>query len=274
MWVDGVLAPADDPRVRVSVFDHALLTGDGVFETLKIVRGVPFAMRRHLERLRRSADGLGLRCPDDSTVRRAAAEVVAANGLETGRVRITLTGGVAPLGSDRGDTPPTLIVAATPAPVRPPVTDVVTVPWPRNERGAVAGLKTVSYAENVVALAYAAERGAGEAVFADTRGRLSEGTGSNVFLVLEGRLVTPALTTGCLRGVTRDLIIELCGAEEVEIPVARLWEASEAFLTSSTRDVQAIGAVDGRPLPAAPGPRTAEVAAAFARLLDSDDLDP
>jgi branched-chain amino acid aminotransferase len=146
-------------------------------------------------------------------------------------------------------------------------------PWPRNERGATAGLKTVSYAENVVALAWAKERGAGEAIFANTLGNLCEGTGTNVFLVVDGRLVTPPLSSGCLEGVTRDLVIECTGASEQDVPAGALVDAEEAFLTSTTREVQPIAHVDGRALPAAPGRRTAEAAAAF-RDLVARTLDP
>lgn len=271
VWIDGELVPA--ARARVSPFDHALLTGDGVFETLRVYRGVPFAARRHLARLARSAAGLGLRCPPERAVREAMAAVVAANDVSEGRLRVTLTGGPAPLGSARGESPPTLIVAAGPLDPPAPSVDVAVCPWPRNERSAVAGLKTVSYAENVVALAWARERGADEAIFANCAGSLCEGTGTNVFAVLDGRLVTPPLAAGCLAGVTRELVLELVEAEEVDVPVGRLREATEAFLTSSTREVQPIRAVDGTPLPQCPGPVTAAAAAAFAELV-ARDLDP
>jgi branched-chain amino acid aminotransferase len=271
VWIDGELVPA--ARARVSPFDHALLTGDGVFETLRVYRGVPFAARRHLARLARSAAGLGLPCPPERAVREAMAAVVAANDVSEGRLRVTLTGGPAPLGSARGESPPTLIVAAGPLDRPAPSVDVAVCPWPRNERSAVAGLKTVSYAENVVALAWARERGADEAIFANCAGSLCEGTGTNVFAVLDGRLVTPPLAAGCLAGVTRELVLELVEAEEVDVPVGRLREATEAFLTSSTREVQPIRAVDGAPLPQCPGPVTAAAAAAFAELV-ARDLDP
>jgi branched-chain amino acid aminotransferase len=128
----------------------------------------------------------------------------------------------------------------------------------------VAGAKTTSYAENVVALGYARERGAAEALFANTVGNLCEGTGSNVFVALDGELVTPPLTAGCLAGVTRELVLEWCGARAADVPLARLAEVSEVFLTSSTRDVQAVRAVDGRVLAAAPGPLTEAAAATYA----------
>lgn len=272
VWLDGRLLPAGD--ARVSPFDHGLLVGDGVFETTKVVDGVAFALRRHLARLRRSAAGLGIEVPyTDDELRSAIAAVVTANGPDTGRLRTTVTGGAGPLGSDRGSALPTVLVAASPATAWADTTTVVTVPWPRNERSAVAGLKTVSYAENVVALRYAHERGATEAVFANTRGTLCEGTGSNVFLVIDGRLITPTLAAGCLAGITRELVLEVSGAEETDVDLEALADADEAFLTSSTRDVQPISHVDGQPLGACPGPRTTAAATALADLV-ARTLDP
>lgn len=271
VWVDGELL--DDTKARVSPFDHGLLTGDGVFESLRIYRGIPFAARRHLERLGRSAAGLRLAVPDSELLRAAMHEVIAANHLDEGRVRITLTGGAGPLGSERGESGPTVIVAAKPMAPWPAVTDVVLVPWPRNEHGALVGLKTVSYGENVVALAFAADRGAGEALFGNLAGNLCEGTGTNVFVGLGGRLVTPPVSSGCLPGVTRDLLLERLEVGEDDIPLRALTSADEAFLTSSTREVQPIAAVDGRMFPAAPGPLTRTAAATFADLV-ARNLDP
>ena len=149
---------------------------------------------------------------------------------------------------------------------------MTTVPWPRNERGALSGLKTTSYGENVRALAYAAERGGSEAIFGNTAGNLCEGAGTNVFVVAGGRLVTPPLSAGCLAGVTRALVIEWSGAVEQDLPLPALAEADEAFLTGTTRDVQPIRFVDGQALPAAPGPVTAKAAEVFAmRAAESSD---
>jgi branched-chain amino acid aminotransferase len=149
----------------------------------------------------------------------------------------------------------------------------VVAPWPRNERGALTGVKSVSYGENVVALAHAHDHGAGEALFANLAGNLCEGTGTNVFVGIGGRLVTPPLSAGCLAGVTRELVMELVDVIEDDLPVAAFLQADEAFLTSSTRDVQAVRAVDGRPLPKCPGPLTEGAGAAFKALLGRD-LDP
>ncbi len=262
-------------QARVSVLDHGFTVGDGVFETLKVVDGVPFALTRHLRRLRTSATGLGLRAVPDEIIRRAVTEVLTANASVIGsfaRLRITCTAGVAPLGSDRGDVETTLVVAAAPTPVWPAVTTVATVPWPRNERSALMGIKSTSYAENVIALAAAHAAGASEALLPNTRGELCEGTGTNVFVVVGGRLLTPPLTGGCLPGITRELVLEWCGGQEADLPMEVLLSADEVFLTSSTRDVHAVGRVDAREL-AAPGPVTARVAAEFSAR-STADMDP
>jgi len=272
VWLNGEVLPGD--RARLSPFDHGLLVGDGVFETAKIIDGEAFALRRHLHRLRRSAAGLELEVPyGDDELRTAVKELVAAAGPEVGRLRITVTGGPGPLGSDRGEAGPTVLLAVAPAGVWEDTTAVVTVPWPRNERSAVAGLKTISYAENVVALGRAHGAGASEAILPNLAGNLCEGTGSNVFVGIGGELLTPPLAAGCLAGITRELLLEITGAVERDLPLKALAEADEAFLTSSTREVQPIHQVDGRDLPSCPGPLTQATADAFAALV-ARTLDP
>ncbi|QIB46857.1 aminotransferase class IV [Streptomyces aureoverticillatus] len=271
IWLNGGLHDLDS--ARVSVLDHGLTVGDGVFETVKATAGRPFALTRHLDRLARSARGLGLPEPDQAEVRRACAAVLDANPTELGRLRITYTGGLSPLGSDRGDQGPTLVVALGETKRRPDSTAVITVPWTRNERGALTGLKTTSYAENVVALARATEQGATEALFANTVGQLCEGTGSNVFVVLDGEIHTPPVASGCLAGITRALAVEWTGAHETDLPLDVLDRADEVFLTSTLRDVQAVHRVDDRELPGAPGPVTAKAMRVFAERA-ADDLDP
>lgn len=267
VWVNGAMLERD--AARVSVFDHGFTVGDGVFETTKVVAGVPFALTRHLDRLATSAAAMGLRSPHPALVRAAVAQVVAQLGNDLGRVRITLTAGEAPLGSGRGNAEPTLVVAASPMTPWPATEAVAVVPWVRNERSAVAGVKTTSYGENVVALAHAQATGAGEALFANTAGELCEGTGTNVFLVHAGVVRTPPLTSGALPGVTRALVLAWCPqVREERLTPADLASADEVFLTSATRDVQGVHAVDGRrpggAAAPAPGPGTVSIATTFA----------
>lgn len=274
-WVNGAVVEPDEALVPAN--DHGLTVGDGVFETAKVVGGQTFALTRHLRRLTSSARGLGLPEPDLDLVRHAIDAVLTANGATAPgapdlRLRITYTGGISPLSSERGTAAPTLVVAVSAVPPRAPSTAVVTVPWRRNEHSAIAGLKTTSYAENVVLLAHARQQGASEALLANTAGQLCEGTGSNVFLVLGGRLVTPPLSSGCLAGTTRALVLEWVGADEEHVPMDRLGEAEEVFLTSSLRDVLGVHRVDARSLPA-PGPVTAKAAETFAARAAAD-LDP
>jgi len=263
VWLNGTIVPAQE--ARISVLDHGLTTGDGVFEALKIIGGVPFALTRHLTRLCASADGLGLPGPDTQRIRAGVAAVLADAGQPAeGRIRITVTAGQAGLGSERGDSGLTTVIALGPPRDAPPTADVVTFPSPRSERGVLAGVKTTSYAENVVALAYARQRRATEAIFGNLAGHLCEGTGTNVFLVTGGRLVTPPLSAGCLAGVTRGLVIQWAGAAEEDVPLLALAGADEAFLTGTSRGVQPIRAVDGTELPAVPGPVTAKAAEIYA----------
>jgi branched-chain amino acid aminotransferase len=263
VWIDGGFVEPDQPVL--SVLDHGVLVGDGVFESVRVVRSVPLALDRHLDRLRRSAHGLGIAPPDPDLVQAGVDAVLARLGAEPSRLRITVTSGPGPLGSLRGSDPPTVIVHGAPLAPYPPTAQVAIVPWPRNERGATVGLKTTSYAENVIALAHARTLGAGEAIFANTRGELCEGSGSNVFVVHDGLLRTPPLSSGCLAGVTRALAIELTGATEEALRLDALAEADEAFLTSTTRGVHPIATVDGRALPECPGPRTRAAAEALDR---------
>jgi branched-chain amino acid aminotransferase len=275
VWVNGEMVDAASPSI--GALDHGVTVGDGVFETCKVVDGVPFALSRHAARLDRSLAGLGLPAADHAVINAGIKLVLAGEPIAFGRLRYTVTGGAGPLGSDRSNSPLTYIVTAGSQPPNPDSGKLVAVPWTRNERGATAGLKTTSYAENVVALAFAQERGGVEALFANTVGNLCECTGSNVFVVVDGEILTPDLASGPLAGVTRDLVITWCRQEgitvrEQPLPMAILKQASEVFITSSTKDVLAVHAVDDRSLPAG-GPLTTRAAEIFARL-SRERLDP
>ncbi|RNL64160.1 4-amino-4-deoxychorismate lyase [Nocardioides marmoriginsengisoli] len=271
VWFNGSVLN-DPAEAAIRVDDHGLTVGDGVFEAVKIVNGQPFALTRHLDRLTGSAAGLGLPAPDLDEIRTAIKAVTAGQDLALGRLRVTWTAGPAPMGSGRGGGPPSLVVVAAPMVPAEASTVAVRVPWVRNERSPVAGLKTTSYAENVVALAYARERGATEAIFGNTLGNVCEGTGSNLCYVIDGEARTPTLASGCLAGVTRALVLQWCGVVEVDEPMSVLDDADELFLVSTTRDVQAIRRLDDRELPS-PGPVTAAAMAAWAAG-EAQGIDP
>jgi len=275
VWVNG--EQVDPAAPSIAALDHGLTVGDGVFETCRVVEGVPFALTRHARRLDRSMAGLGLPAADHGLIDAGIRSVLAGEPIAFGRLRYTVTAGAGPLGSDRRDSPLTYIVAAGPQEPNPETAKLVVVPWTRNERGATAGLKTTSYAENVVALAFANQHGAVEALFANTAGNLCECTGSNVFVVVDGEILTPDLASGPLAGVTRGLVIEWCRQEGLTVraeplPMSILGKAEEVFITSSTKDVLAVHAIDDRPV-TAPGPVTTRAAEIFARL-SSERLDP
>ena len=271
IWIDGSVV-SDPARATVSAIDHGLVVGDGVFEALKVTAAGPFAVRRHLERLTRSAQAMELPDPDHALVRRAIDEAIAGRDWEDGRIRITYTGGTGPLGSQAPFGPPTLVVAAEPRELSPAIGTVITAPWRRNEHGALTGVKSTSYAENVRGLSYAHHRGGTEAIFLNTAGNLCEGTGTNIFCVFGDQVVTPPLSSGPLAGVTRDLLLEWCEIEESDLTPSEAAGANEIFLTSSMRDVQAISRWDDVEYEA-PGPITTQIAAEFERR-SAQHIDP
>lgn len=270
-WIGtGALgALVDVEQARISAFDHGFTVGDGIFETMKVRQGRVFLWAWHLERLHASARAMDLHLPDDDLLTHVVHDVVQANASELGdlgRVRLTISAGVGPLGSARDAVEPTVTCAASAMEPRRGPAAVAVVAWPRNERSPLAGVKSTSYAENVLALARAVRDGASEALFFNTRDELCEGTGSNVFIVRSGRVLTPPTSAGLLAGVTRRLVLGLSNAslaiEEATIQRAAFEAADEVFLTSTFQDVRVVQRVDGRTI--GTGPITAELQRRFA----------
>lgn len=262
-WLDGQLV--DEEAAHVSAFDHGFLLGDGVFETLRVYAGEPFALDEHLARLRASAGVMGIPVPDD--LEAAAHEVLRANELGEARMRITLTSGGGPAGLARGAGSPTALVVTLPLTPWPPVSTAIVSRFRRDEHNPLAGVKTTSLAQSVIALAEARDAGADEALVLNVAGNLCEATTANVFLVKDEVAATPPLDAGCLAGITRAHVLEL-GAEERTISPDDLLQADEAFLTSSTREVQPLVAIDGRPVGTRePGPVTRRLADAYSELV-------
>jgi branched-chain amino acid aminotransferase len=184
--------------------------------------------------------------PDVAVISNGVSQVLTTNPkVDFGRLRITVTSGSGPLGSDRTSAAPTLVISLAEQAAWPVSTKVLLVPWTRNENSPLAGLKTTSYAENVYALDAAKSQGFSEAIFCDTSGRLCEGTGSNIFLVKNDQIFTPSEASGLLRGITRDLVIEWANEAgfvvvERNVDPKELWDADEVFITSSTRDIHPV----------------------------------
>jgi len=254
VWVDGSIRGADEPLITAG--NHGLTVGDGVFETLAVRRGQPFALTRHLVRLQYSLDRMGMRSIDMAAVREGVRQVIAANPADVVRLRITVVSGPGPMGSKRGVGAPNVIVWGGPGSV-PSSCRATRVPWKRNERSAIVGVKSTSYAENVVMAAYAEGKGADEALMSNTQGYLCEGTGTNIFVERQGVILTPPLSSGCLAGITRGLVLEWGSAAGIPVRVAAPGELQMAILddvmngdafasvTSSTRGIQPIVWLDG-----------------------------
>lgn len=246
VWVDGALV---GPGGTVRALDHGITVGDGVFETCKVVDGEVFALTRHHDRMDRSLAALGLEPLDRDRIGEGIRAVLAEGGMPFGRLRYTVTAGLGPLGSDRVEGAATYVVTAIDQEPLGPTTSALVVPWTRNERGALTGVKSTSYAENVVALAAAKARGHSEAILANTAGMLCEGTGTNVFVVTGDTVRTPGLGSGPLAGVTRGLVVEWLREDGVDVveealPLSVLAEADEIWLSSSIRDITALHRLD------------------------------
>ncbi len=280
VWLDS---PADaTERLRsvdaaaISVTDAALTVGLGVFETVKVVHGQPFALTRHLRRLIRSAEALGIEAPPGGYFRAGVSATIAANSEavgDLGRLRITLTKGAGDLADPYANVGgPSVLITVVAGKPWPPTSRVALSRYRRNEHSALTGVKSTSYAENAVALLEARRQGADEALLLNSVGDVCEGTGSNIVLAVDGVLVTPDVSSGPLPGITRELALEWCGISEARIPESSLARATEAFLTSSTRDLHPIAELGERRLPA-PGPLTAAAQAAWMQAAAST-VDP
>ncbi len=262
-------------RATVSVLDHGVLYGDGVFETLRVRNGRIFRVEAHLERLEDGCRRLSLALPwPREDLRTALQETVAANAMQDGALRLTVTRGEGPPLPDPTLCPqPTFFVTARPAP------SVSGTPpnWKLRVTGThpctfVPGIKSLSYLPFQQARADARAAGDDEALLT-REGRVIEAGTSNLFLVLNDRLITPDLTSGCLAGTTRALVLELAASlaiETEERPVHRdeLGAAGEVFCTNSLMGIVPVEAVDGqRPSQGTPGPLTQALRAAYATVL-------
>jgi branched-chain amino acid aminotransferase len=232
--LDGHVGPAAE--ARISVTDEGLLRGDGAFEVLRLYSGRPFALRDHLDRLRRSCEGLRLDADHDALEAELAALLAASGG---GR----------------------RIAIVEPLPERPPVSRVATVTFAPGR--ILDGLKTLSYAGNMLAGRLARERGCDEALLVTPHGRVLEGPTWTFFWVEGGKLFTPPLEERILASITRARLLEECDVSQCSCTLDDVRAAEEAFIASTVREVMPIAAVDDIELPAAPGPVTLDAHARF-----------
>jgi branched-chain amino acid aminotransferase len=263
-WLDGRIVAPD--AVGIAIDDHGFTIGDGIFETLLVRDGRPGFWDRHMVRLQRSLRVTGLPPVHEVLITDAVRSVIEASGLRDARLRITLSSGPAPGGLRRGHRP-TVLVTANPLDLStgpPDPVAVVTVPWVRNERGPLVGVKSTSYAEAATLQGRVDALGADDALLGDTRGRVSEALTANVFVELAGRRLTPGTDCGCLAGIVREVLLESGIAEEADIALDAITDATEVFLTSSVVGVRPVASIDGHALPIVDGPMTEAARQAFA----------
>ena len=249
--VDGRISPTAEATIGLK--DDGLYRGDGAFEVIRLYAGKPFALVDHLDRLKRSAAAIELEFGRAALEAEIEALLAQAGPVE-GQLRLIVT-----RGGRR-------IAATEPIPPHPEAVRLQTVTYCPTV--ILNGVKSLSYAANMQATRIAKAEGADEAVLVRPDGTVLEPPTSSIFWVSpEGELRTPALTDGVLESITRDRMVKALQVEEGSWNVDDLRAASEAFLASTTREIQAVAAVDGRDFDAAPGPRTREAQDAFAETL-------
>ena len=251
--LDGVVADAEETRIPVT--DEGLLRGDGVFEVVRLYAGRPFALDDHLARMERSAERL--RLPIDAAAFRADAETL----LGVAAPRDALLRLVQTRGGRR-------IALIEPCPDRSQPVKLALVEYAPMR--TLDGVKSLSYAANMLATRLAVERGAGEALLVTPHGRLLEGPTSSFFYVLGGRLYTPPLSDHILDSITRRRLVAAIEVEERSASVDEIADMSEAFLAGTTREAQPVSEIEGRVLPAVPGPETAAAGEAFRALVEAE----
>lgn len=254
-WIDGELVGLAGAHMPLQ--DRGLMLGDGLYESFAIEARSPFAWQRHYARLSDGCDQIGLDAPDSAVLRRAIAELLDAQSTPDARCRITVTGGSGGRGPLREGPPSVMITAQPERPIVSP-TPVVTGPWTRDPGRPLAGVKTLSSGDLVVALRFAAARSASEYAFATPDGDLCEGARSNIVCDIQGLgWVTPPLSAGCLPGVTRSLLLDGGIIDEAPITIEQFRQSREVLLTASPRGVQPVSAIDGVPVLGCDGPLAA-----------------
>jgi len=260
----------DQSEAMVSVFDHGLLYGDGIFEGIRLYEGCVFKLEEHLERLEYSAKAVMLDLPwSRAEIAAAVCETCRANGLTNGYIRLVVTRGVGSLGlSIKNCDRPQLIIIADkiqlyPAEFYEQGLEIITVPTRRTSSAALPPtVKSLNYLNNILAKIEAQHLGYHEAIMLNDQGFVAECTGDNIFVVHKGELITPSASAGVLKGITRDTVLEIAQAlgipcREANLTRYDIWVADELFLTGTAAEIIPIVKVDARPIGnGQPGPVT------------------
>lgn len=278
VWIDGKLLPAEE--ATVSVYDHGLLYGDGVFEGIRSYGAKVFRLEAHLDRLWHSAKAILLEIPcTKPQLAEAIEKTLEANGIKDGYIRAIVTRGIGTLGIDPNKCgKPRVIVIADSIELYPREDyekglEIVTVSTIRNHPAALSPrIKSLNYLNNILAKIEGQQAGCKEAVMLNHKGEVAECTGDNIFLVRDGRLLTPPIDAGILEGITREAVIELAREADMrvdEIPLTRhdIYVADECFLTGTAAEVIPVVKVDSRPIgDGKPGRITRDLIERFRKL--------
>jgi len=278
IYISGKLY--DKEHATVSVYDHGLLYGDGVFEGIRSYGGKVFRLREHLDRLWNSAKAIWLEIPmSKAEMGKAIEDTLAVNGIKDGYIRVVVTRGAGTLGLDpnRCSDPQVIVItdriALYPEELYREGLEIVTVSTQRNHPAALSPrIKSLNYLNNILAKIEGLQAGCIEALMLNHKGEVAECTGDNIFLVRAGRVLTPPLDAGVLEGVTRDAVIELARAAGIsvsETPFTKhdVYIADECFLTGTAAEVVPVVKVDSRTIgDGKPGPITRDLMRRFHEL--------
>ena len=277
VWMNGELV--DQADAKLTVFDHGLLYGDGVFEGIRSYNGRVFRLKEHVRRLFDSAKGIRLAIPlAADELAKAVTDTLQANGLKDAYIRVVVTRGTGTLGLDPNRCrEPNLFIITDKIVLYPPELyenglDIITAATMRNHPNAVnPRLKSLNYLNNILAKIEAIDAGTLEAVMLNHLGYVAECTGDNLFIVRDGAVFTPPIAAGILEGITRNEIIGIAREQGIEVReenITRqdLYVADECFLTGTAAEVVPVARIDQRPIGTGrPGPITKQLAEAFHR---------
>ncbi len=275
VYINGKLLPKEE--ATVSVYDHGLLYGDGVFEGIRVYSRKVFLLAEHVDRLYESALAIRLTIPmTKAEMTKAVNDTVAANGIVDGYVRLVVTRGAGSLGLDirRTSDPQVIVIADTitlyPAEMYENGLNLVTAATIRNHPAALSPrIKSLNYLNNILAKIEGTDQGCVEALMLNHKGDVAECTGDNIFIVKDRVLKTPSTDSGILKGITRDVVLKLAreagyAVEEVTLQRHDIFVADECFLTGSAAELIPVVQLDGRPIGTGkPGPVTGDLLKRF-----------